>query len=131
MSLYKVKKRNGTIVSFELQKIESAIKKAMESIGVTDYIYVHAMSEEVVSELSQKYINTIPDVESIQDEVEMVLMKSGYEQVARAYILYRHEHKKIRENTVVTLDVGKTIEEYLDKSDWRVNANANSGYSLG
>ncbi len=131
MSLYKVKKRNGTIVSFEFQKIESAIKKAMESIGVTDYIYVHAMSEEVVFELNQRYIDTIPDVENIQDEVETILMKSGYEQVARAYILYRHEHKKIRENTAVTLDVGKTIDEYLDKSDWRVNANANAGYSLG
>ncbi|MBP6981833.1 ribonucleoside triphosphate reductase, partial [Candidatus Gracilibacteria bacterium] len=131
MSLYKVKKRNGTIVSFEREKIELAIIKAMKSLKITDDLYARAMSEEITVGLSQKYTESVPDVENIQDEVENMLMKSGYEQVARAYILYRNEHKKIREKTGVTLDVGKTIDEYLDKSDWRVNANANSGYSLG
>lgn len=89
------------------------------------------MTEEVVKKLHKKHADTIPDVETIQDAVEATLMKNGYEQVARAYILYRHEHKKIREDATVTLEVGKTIDEYIDKSDWRVNANANSGYSLG
>lgn len=105
MSLYKVKKRNGTIVSFEREKIELAIIKAMKSLKITDDLYARAMSEEITVGLSQKYTESVPDVENIQDEVENMLMKSGYEQVARAYILYRNEHKKIREKTGVTLDV--------------------------
>ena len=63
------------------------------------------MSEEITIGLSQKYTETVPDVENIQDEVENMLMRSGYEQVAKAYILYRNEHKKIREKTGITLDV--------------------------
>lgn len=76
MSLYKVKKRNGTIVSFEREKIELAILKAMKSLKITDDLYARAMSEEITVILSQKYTETVPDVENIQDEVENMLMKS-------------------------------------------------------
>ncbi len=73
----------------------------------------------------------LPKVEEIQDIVEEVLIKHEHDQVAKAYILYREKQAEIRSNQSVMLDVNKTMTEYLDQSDWRVNANANSGYSLG
>lgn len=67
----------------------------------------------------------------IQDTVESVLIRHGYDALAKAYILYREQHRAIREERSVVVEVGNTMEEYLHRSDWRVNANANSGYSLG
>ena len=59
------------------------------------------------------------------------MIKDGHDTVAKAYILYRAKRAEIRSDEAVMIEVGKTMEEYLEKSDWRVNANANSGYSLG
>ena len=132
MAIYKIKKRNGTIVTFDLQKIQSAIIRAMASLQIIDDIYASELAQQVQNQLHQIHHDSIPTVEEIQDIVESVLMQNGYEQVARAYILYRDEHKKNREaSQKVMLDIEATIEEYIEKKDWRVNANANSGYSLG
>lgn len=131
MKIYKIKKRNGTIVTFDRNKIVSAISRAAASQAIDDMSYVDEVCAEVFSQLKKAYANTIPDVESVQDIIEEILMKSRHESVAKAYILYREEHKKQRqEKKKVMLDVETTVEEYLSKSDWRINANANSGYSL-
>jgi ribonucleoside-triphosphate reductase len=73
---------------------------------------------------------TIPEVETIQDVVEETLIKHGHDSVAKKYILYREQRRLSRVAKNVTVEVGNTMEEYLNKADWRVNANANSGYSL-
>lgn len=132
MAIYKIKKRNGTIVTFDREKIQSAIMRAMASLNITDDIYATELAHEVQAQLHELHHDSIPTVEQIQDVVEATLMKNGYEQVARAYILYREEHKQNREKPhKVMLDIEATIDEYIQKKDWRVNANANSGYSLG
>lgn len=106
--------------------------RAMASLDITDDIYATELAHEVQTQLHEMYHDSIPTVEQIQDVVEATLMKNGYEQVARAYILYREEHKQNREKPhKVMLDIEATIDEYIQKKDWRVNANANSGYSLG
>jgi ribonucleoside-triphosphate reductase (formate) len=67
----------------------------------------------------------------IQDKVEEILIKNGHDTVAKTYIIYRQKRTEARHDRDVVVEVGKTMDEYLDQTDWRVNANANSGYSLG
>ena len=70
-------------------------------------------------------------MEDIQDSVENVLIQCGYSEVAKAYILYRDQRQRMRTDKKVMVDVASSINEYLEKLDWRVNANANQGYSNG
>lgn len=127
-----VKKRDGRMVRFESKKIARAIEKAGKATGEfgseeADRIAVHV---ENFIENSPKTGDTIA-IEAIQDIVERALMANGYFQTAKAYILYREKRRQSREGGSVLVDVEKTMREYLDRSDWRVNANANQGYSLG
>ncbi len=130
MPIFKVRKRNGGIESFDRSRIERAIKKAFEAHRPDGIAESASITDEVVSELESQ-ADTIPDIENIQDSVERVLMQRGYEDVARAYILYREEHARLRQGRDIVVEVGRTMDEYLSKADWRVNENANSGYSLG
>jgi ribonucleoside-triphosphate reductase len=84
-----------------------------------------------VKVLLHSFRNTPPDIERIQDVVEQSLIASNHFQTARAYIAYRESHKKLREDRKTLVDVEASINEYLSRQDWRVNANANQGYSLG
>lgn len=131
MPLYKVQKRNGSIVDFELIKIQQAIKKAAEAVGEKDSIVSETLTKEVEVELEAKYADSIPAVEEIQDVVEDVLIRYDYAEMAKAYILYREKRREAREDKNVVVEVEKTIKEYLEKVDWRVAENANQGYSLG
>ena len=67
----------------------------------------------------------------MQDAVEETLIKGDHDEVAKTFILYRQKRIEQRSDSKVVIEVGQSMEEYLEKSDWRVNANANSGYSLG
>lgn len=131
MPLYKVQKRNGSIVDFELGKIHEAIRKAAEAVGKNDIAIVDTLTKEVEVELEAKYAAAIPSVEEIQDVVEDVLIRYDYAEMAKAYILYREKRREAREDKNVVVEVEKTIKEYLEKVDWRVAENANQGYSLG
>lgn len=131
MPIYKIQKRSGAIVDFDLGKIEDAILKAMIVTETTDKIAAFTVAREVYLKLEQTFGDSIPTVEKIQDMVEEVLIEYGYAKVAKAYILYRAKREEAREEKNVVVEVEKTIGEYLDKLDWRVNANANQGYSLG
>ncbi len=82
-------------------------------------------------QVEDKIGSDIPNIELVQDTVEEVLIKDGHDTVAKAYILYREKRAENRADSSIVVEVGKTMDEYLEKSDWRVNANANSGYSLG
>lgn len=131
MAIHKIKKRNGTIVDFDKKKIQSAIEKASIASKPTKKIDAKKITGDVEKELSKKYGDEIPSVEQVQDTVETSLVHSDYPQVAKDYILYRQKRTEAREDRNVMVDVDKTIGEYLDQLDWRVNANSNQGYSLG
>ena len=131
MAIYKVRKRNGAIIDFDIAKIENAIKKAIEAVGGTDFSEVSALAKKVGNEVEAKVGNDIPNVELIQDIVEQILVKEGHDTVAKAYILYRQKRAESRSNQSVVVEVEKTMGEYLDNLDRRINENANIGYSIG
>jgi ribonucleoside-triphosphate reductase len=85
----------------------------------------------VSKEVEKKIGKEIPDIEAIQDTVEEVLVKEGHDKVAKAYILYRKQREQSRSHENVVIEVEKTMGEYLDNLDWRINENANIGYSIG
>lgn len=131
MPIYKIQKRSGAIVDFDLAKIEAAIQKAMIASGEEDTAAAYTLSREVYIKLEEVFGDSVPTVEKIQDMVEQVLINYDYPKVAKAYILYRAKRTEAREDKNVVVEVDKTIAEYLDKLDWRINENANQGYSLG
>ncbi len=130
-TIYKIKKRNGEIVDFDRSKISEAVKKAIKSTGWEDFSELDQITEEAIEKTAEKVWWEIPTVEDIQDSVEEALIKHEHDQVAKSYILYRQKRTESRESRNVVVQVQKTMQEYLEQSDWRVNANANSGYSLG
>lgn len=131
MPIYKIQKRNGAIVDFEPEKIRLAISKAAEVVGNTQEGLSDLVAKEVMFDLEEKYNGAIPSVEQTQDVVERILIRYDYAEIAKAYILYREKRRESRETRDVVVEVGKTIDEYLEKSDWRVFANSNQGFSLG
>ena len=126
-----VKKRDGRIVDYDITKVENAITKAMLELGYGDIKDVKKMAKLTELYLTEQFGDKIPSVEDIQDIVEKVLMKSGYEDVAKAYILYRKEHEKIRNIQNTLLDYKETVDKYLKLSDWRVKENSTVTYSVG
>ena len=131
MPIYKIQKRNGAIVDFEPEKIRLAIGKAAEVVGNTQEGLSDLVAKEVMFALEEQYNGAIPSVEQTQDIVERILIRYDYADIAKAYILYREKRRESRETRDVVVEVGKTIDEYLEKSDWRVQENANQGFSLG
>lgn len=124
-------KRNGITVDYDISKIENAITKAMLSLGYGNIQDVKKMAKITELYLTEKYADTIPTVEDVQDMVEMVLMKNGYEDVAKAYIIYRKEHEKIRNISNTLIDYKETVDKYLKLADWRVKENSTVTYSVG
>jgi len=131
MAIYKVRKRNWAIVDFDISKIEKAIRLAFESVGVVNADDLKSVTSKIVKAVDKKIWKEIPSVETIQDIVEEVLMQEWYENIAKNYILYRQKRAESRATKNVVVEVWNTMDEYLQQSDWRVNANANQGYSLG
>ena len=131
MPVYKIQKRNGSIVDFKLEKIEDALNQASKATGNHDEIVAQVLAQDVYARLEEEFLDKIPTVEEVQDIVEDMLIQYGYAETAKAYILYREKRREAREDRNVVVEVEKTIQEYLDKLDWRVNENANQGYSLG
>lgn len=131
MPIYKIQKRNGAIVDFEPDKIRFAVAKAAEAVGNAQEGLSDLAAKEVVFELEEKFDGAIPSVEQVQDVVERILIRFDYADIAKAFILYREKRRESRETRNVVVEVGKTIDEYLEKSDWRVFANSNQGFSLG
>ncbi len=124
-------KRDGRVVDYDITKIENAITKAMLELGYGDIKDVKKMAKLTELYLTEKFDKQVPSVEDVQDIVEKVLMKNGYEDVAKAYILYRREHEKIRNIKETLLDYKETVDKYLKLSDWRVKENSTVTYSVG
>ena len=130
--MYKVRKRNGTIVDFEIQKITDAMKKAFEASERSyDDNIVDFLAIKVTSDFENKVKDNIINVEDIQDSVENVLMKGDYVDVAKAYILYRKLHEKMRNVKSTALDYKNVVDNYLNVADWRVKENSTVTYSVG
>jgi len=128
--LERIKKRNGKIVSFEADKIEQAIHKAIVAVKTKDGPRAKKLAKQVIllaSRRSKK--GKITTVEQIQDIVEEVLIKAGDVTTAKAYIIYRQSHKQLR-NVRQLLDETSMVDDYLSRSDWRVRENSNMSYSL-
>ncbi|QEK11043.1 ribonucleoside triphosphate reductase [Crassaminicella thermophila] len=130
MSVTKVQKRNGEIVDFDSSKIKLAIFAAAKSVGGKDEMVAARLAKIVVEIINETYGASIPSVEDVQDIVEKVLIEEGHAKTAKAYILYRKRHEEIREVKNLFMDAERMIEEYVNLEDWRVNENANMGFSL-
>lgn len=121
-----VKKRDGSVVEYDQDRIRQAVCKALEAVNVECGSIPDNVVSEVEAVFSEEHV--CASVEDIQDAVEKALMKYNPD-AAKAYILYREQHTKLRKDEQVLLDVQKLIDEYLNHEDWRVNENSNAGYS--
>jgi len=127
-----IRKRNGTLATYDNYKITNAIFKAAEAAGVHDFSSALELSKRVENLINERFHpKSIPAVEEIQDLVEKVLVDSGLTKIAKNYILYREQHRRSREAGSLLVDINRTMDGYLRKEDWRVKENANVGYSLG
>ena len=123
-----IKKRSGQIVSFNEKRISVAITKAGKATGEFDSKEANKLAKKVLICAEKIIKDAIPRVEQIQDVVEDVLLRSKYKKTAKAYILYRDQHKLLR-NIANSVNNG-LVEQYLNKSDWQVRENSNMSYSL-
>ena len=130
--MYQVLKRDGKIVGFNIEKISSAIKLAFEAQeknfhpDVIDFLAL-----KVTANFEPKIKEGLISVEDIQDSVEAVLVQAGYADVAKAYILYRRQHAKLRELKSTVLDYKEIVDHYLKINAWRVKENSTVTYSVG
>lgn len=107
MQISKIRKRNGNIVDFEAARIMWAVERAFTSTGISlERSFFEDFTKEVVSELQKGFEGRMPGVEDVQNIVERMIVKAGYFEVARSYIIYRYEHHKQRE---------KKQQEFLEK----------------
>ena len=126
-----VVKRDGSLKPFDATKIRSALARAGAATGEFADETAARLTSRVIAALALRAGVQSPQIEEIQDCAEQALIVAGFVQTARAYIAYRDQHKRLREDRHTLLDVAASVNEYLDQQDWRVNANANQGYSLG
>ncbi len=127
-----VKKRDGNIVPFNLNKIKVAIEKAFAAVGknYNDDI-LDLLALRVTATFNNKIVDDVITVEDVQDAVEVVLIQSSYVEVAKAYILYRKQHQKLRDVHSTLIDYKNTVDNYLKINDWRVKENSTVSYSVG
>lgn len=126
-----IRKRDGRLVPFEEGNITSAIEKAVRAVGGSDMTKAAGIARQVVGILDVLYKDgRVPTVENVQDLVEKILIENGHARVAKAYILYRQQHESLRKTKQFMKESIEAIDSYLTQEDWRVNENANMGYSL-
>ena len=130
--MYTVQKRDGKTVDFNLDKIRHAITSAFDACSrnyTADTIDFLAL--KVTSDFEPKIENNVITVEHIQDSVESVLIKAGYDDVAKAYILYRKQRERLRNLSTTLVDYKQIVDNYLHINDWRVKENSTVTYSVG
>ena len=130
--MFVVEKRNGAVVDFNIKKISDAIRKAFIAVKRDDHPdIIDNLTLQVTANFGHKVNDGVITVEAIQDSVEEVLINSGFADVAKAYILYRKQHEKIREVGSTLLNYKSVVDNYLKTNDWRVKENATVTYSVG
>lgn len=131
IGIEKVTKRDGTLAPFDSSKIYNAVNKAGATTKEFGDEESWLLTAQVLKVLKHKFSESLPSIEQIQDIVEQVLISANYFATAKAYILYRDQRNRARQDRKVMVDVESSINEYLEKLDWRINENANQGYSNG
>ncbi len=130
--MYKVKKRDGKLVEFDLAKITEAITQAFEAENMEYHPnIIDFLGLKVTADFASKIHDEAIAVEDIQDSVESVLVQGGYAEVAKAYILYRRMHEKMRNMKSTILDYKDLVDSYVKITDWRVKENSTVTYSVG
>jgi anaerobic ribonucleoside-triphosphate reductase len=130
--MYRVMKRDGKVVEFELSKISAAITKAFEAQNTAyNRDIIDMLSLKVTADYAGKIQNGVVPVETIQDSVEKVLSEAGYAEIAKCYILYRKQREKIRNMKSTILDYKEIVDNYVHVRDWRVKENSTVTYSVG
>lgn len=124
-------KRDGSVKDFDAQKIAYAIECAGKATNQFGRERAEEITETLVMPRLRQLSVATPHIEQVQDAVEHALYEAGYFETLRAYIVYREQRARSRDVKKSWVDVESSINEYLNQSDWRVNANANQGYSLG
>jgi ribonucleoside-triphosphate reductase (formate) len=124
----KVKKRDGRLVQFDAEKITNAIEKAGAATGEFDTKAARRLTIRVLNLAEKLFDSKLMTVEEIQDIVEEVLLSSVYRKTAKAYIIYRDQHARLRE-IAQKMEVD-LVDQYLKKLDWKINENSNMDYSL-
>ncbi len=128
----RIRRRDGSETPFDNDRILSAIHRAGEASGEFAEDEARLLTSQVIKVLSHGHFGDgVPDIERIQDIVEQTLIAANHLRTARAYISYRDRHQRLRDDRRTLVDVASSVNEYLDRADWRVSANANQGYSLG
>ena len=130
--MYRVQKRDGSFVDFNIKKIAAAISKAFEACEQPqDESVIELLALKATANFAPKIKDNVIAVEDIQDSVEAILAESGYMNVAKAYILYRQNHAKARNASEDMLNFKKVVDGYLKIDDWRVKENSTVTYSIG
>ncbi len=126
-----VRKRDGRLEPFDPKKIENAIFAAAKAVGGENIDKAREITRQTVSFLEVLYKgDRVPTVENVQDLVEKILIENGHAKTAKAYILYREQHAKLRQTRALLRDAVNMVDSYIQQKDWRVKENANMGYSL-
>ncbi len=128
VSFTQIRKRDGRLVPFDAAKIISALTRAGRATGEFDEAVARQLTLRVLTLAQVAAASGIPEVEQIQDLAEEVLLASPFKQTAKAYIIYREQHARIRE-LVQRADLD-LIDRYLERLDWQVQENSNMAYSL-
>ena len=130
--MYRVIKRDGNIVDFDLTKIKMAIIQAFDAVE-KDYVpeVIDLLALRVTAEFQNKVKDGLVGVEDIQDSVEVVLIQAGYADIAKAYILYRRQRARVRSMKSTILDYSEVVNSYVNVTDWRVKENSTVTYSVG
>lgn len=126
-----IRKRDGAVKPFDATRIESAMQRAALASGEFDTGTAHLLTWNTVLPALAALGADTPGVEQVQDAVEAALFEAGHRATLRAYVVYREQHHSLRRDRKSLIDVEASMNEYLEQRDWRVNANANQGYSLG
>ena len=130
--MYTVVKRDGKVTDFDIAKISKAITKAFEAQNKAyNEDIIDLLSLKVTADYAEKISDGQVSVEDIQDSVESVLIKAGYDDIAKAYILYRKQREKIRNMKSTILDYKDVVDSYVKDLDWRVKENSTVTYSVG
>ena len=126
-----IKKRDGGIVTFDPEKIRTAVYKALTATKQGNGIKSRRVTARVVELLNRRFRrDRVPTVEQVQDTVEEVLILQGLVETAKAYILYREQHRLIRESEEAMAQAVDMVDQYINENDWEVKENSNMAFSL-
>ena len=127
----RIVKRDGADVPFDANRITVALTKAGRATGDFGEEEAQLLTQRTLKVLRHRFVGVPPTVEQVQDVVEQMLVDANHTKTFRAYATYRDQRHRLRQDRRTLVDVASSVEEYVDRADWRVQANANQGYSLG